>query len=299
MKEKEEKKILKQSETLFGHPEQFVAEREKTKEEKEIIDGIIANFSKFITGYGGTPLAVKPEHIHVLDTSKIKSDLERQAVEEKIKKGEGGWFIPDSENVTVVPHPARLKFAERVAHELLHLGSFNSSTIVRERNFLEMPLSGPMKVSAKKPRRTGFRVFGRETDYFRKVNEGIIQELTIRFDQEHFNAIPALSGDIQLRKEIRDGANSGPEEISSVATEKKGNIFETTITPYAYPDERKKLWEIIREISVRNPNEYKSPEDVFRLFARAVLDGRLLEVARVVEKTYRKGSFRKLGEISE
>ena len=53
---------------------------------------------------------------------------------------------------------------------------------------------------------------------------------------------------------------------------------------------------IIKEIYMGNRENFESEDDIFNLFAKAVMSGELLPVARLIEKTYGKGSFRKLGQ---
>ena len=52
---------------------------------------------------------------------------------------------------------------------------------------------------------------------------------------------------------------------------------------------------LIGEIYVKNSESFSSEEDVFKMFAEAVMTGRLLKVARIIEKTFGKGSFRQFG----
>lgn len=56
---------------------------------------------------------------------------------------------------------------------------------------------------------------------------------------------------------------------------------------------------LIDDLYNKNAGSFASREEVFNLFARAVMTGRLLSVARLLEKTYGKGSFRELGEKTQ
>ena len=64
----------------------------------------------------------------------------------------------------------------------------------------------------------------------------------------------------------------------------------------SYRSERERLYTMLEEIQKANSEEFKSTDEVFNVFARAQLSGRLLPLARLIEKTYGKGSFRKLGK---
>lgn len=63
-----------------------------------------------------------------------------------------------------------------------------------------------------------------------------------------------------------------------------------------YAQFRHTLIKITERIYEKFPEKYESPEDVFKLFAGAALNGRLLPVARAVEKALGKKSFRSMVE---
>ena len=65
---------------------------------------------------------------------------------------------------------------------------------------------------------------------------------------------------------------------------------------YSYFKERAALKKLIQTLYEKNEDEFESEEEVFNLFAKAAISGRLLPVARLIEKTFGKGSFRELGE---
>ena len=52
---------------------------------------------------------------------------------------------------------------------------------------------------------------------------------------------------------------------------------------------------LLEEICKKNP-EFSSTDQVFDIFAKAVMTGKLLKVARLIEKTFGMGSFREIGE---
>jgi hypothetical protein len=61
-----------------------------------------------------------------------------------------------------------------------------------------------------------------------------------------------------------------------------------------YKKQRDRLNVLVKEIYERNREHFTSTEEVFRVFAEAVLSGRLLELARLIDQTFGKGAFRKL-----
>jgi len=135
-----------------------------------------------------------------------------------------------------------------------------------------------------------------EERYFSDVNEAVTEELVKRFDKLYFSSIPALQEEWQRREEFKM-QNDVPDDIVTVTTQQQiDGKWETFIYPYGYEKECKKLWSLIREIYEQNKGDFSSQEEVFTLFAKAAFSGRILDVARLVEKTFGKGSFRKLGE---
>jgi hypothetical protein len=277
-----------------------IAERPKSPEEKEIIESILKNFPEFVEKYGGKPLDFKPDHIRIIDPQQVKEEALRKHLETLQEQGEGGWHITGSESVVVFSSENKLVMTERVVHELLHMNSFNSLTIVDS-------YSGPDQFAAKNiggakvlTRRGGFGVVdkSRQKVYFAGVNEAIIEELTIRFIEGHLNAVPVLSEELELRKQIHQDQPYSREILAVVTKQTEGGIFETSSIGYAYPEERAGLGRIIEKVWNTNRDRYESQEDVFQVFARAAMRGELLEVARLIEKTFGKGKFRKLGEMS-
>ena len=48
-----------------------------------------------------------------------------------------------------------------------------------------------------------------------------------------------------------------------------------------------------------NKDKFDSYEDLFKLFSAAMFKGDLLPIARLIEDTFGKGTFRKIGESSK
>ncbi|MBX4190155.1 hypothetical protein KW791_02580, partial [Candidatus Parcubacteria bacterium] len=136
------------------------------------------------------------------------------------------------------------------------------------------------------------------------VNEAIITELEIRFDQEFFRELPELKEEIEEKDLVirnfinKDGPNPKmAREVAGVLQKEKtsdGTRYSWIAYPYA--GYRAKFNQLAEDLYEKNKTEFQSPEEVFTLFAKAALSGRLLPVARLIEKTYGKGKFRELGE---
>jgi len=139
-----------------------------------------------------------------------------------------------------------------------------------------------------------------------RVHEAITEELIKRFDKRYFSRLTLTKreyGERELKrseipgKRTEGGDHEIPADDLAVARD-----FKTKNGPpiklregYGYSEEREKLNALIREIYVKNSESFSSEEDVFKIFAEAVMTGRLLKVARIIEKTFGKGNFRQLG----
>jgi len=293
-----EKEILSDIKTeLFDEQTVSRLEREKTPEEVEIINGILTDMADFIKKYRGTALKITPEHIHVVDRDKL-SEGQMQGILGVF----GGKYWPDNQLITVHPRSDEgyLKFAKVVTHELIHFYAFQSINFDQKGGQMLSRVEG-FSTAVGENKDSESYLNGSEF-YFNDIEEALTEELTKRFDKEYFGSIPALAEEIRkrnnLRSRIKDKVAAG--EIMG-CTEKMEKIGGESVTrwraeDYSYQEQRKELWDLIKDVWHKNPKQFKSVEDIFSMFAEAHFTGRRLKVARLIEKTYGKGSFRKLGE---
>ncbi len=154
-----------------------------------------------------------------------------------------------------------IQFSLRVFHELMHSKSFTAAQITT---------GNPRKV---RPYRTGFCVESRDGSqcYFEDVNEAIVGLLTRRFYTEYIEKNKAFKDDMQkiLEENI-------PIDFSRESEVQSGLKF-------------------INRIYELNKEKY-SLQDVTDIFIDAGINGNLVKVARLIESSFGKGSFRALGE---
>jgi hypothetical protein len=274
-------------------------ERRKTPEETMIIGAVLRHLPEFIAHYGGTPVVnIDPDVIHILDEGKL---TEQERAELSMESTAGG-YLPHKQQAVVVPHKySRLKTAERLTHELMHLESFASLDHPSRKTRNEEQRGPSVTVLKSKlfPRRIGLSIFDKTHGirFFRDIDEAVIEELTIRFDQRYFAEIPSLEEEIAAREAFKREVNGDTGEILSCITrEEDDGTWTTTVHEYAYAQLRENLWSLIDQIYKHNSEQFASKEEIFTIFAKAVLTGRLLELGRLVEKTFGKGSFRGLGQ---
>lgn len=289
----EEREVLKKAKNLFENQgdkkilenELRLFEREKTPEEIEMINDILSNMPEFVKKYGGDFPPITTDHIHILDNRKLPEEIREKANQE------GGGHFSAMQFAYIFDDENSLKNAHKIVHELIHFSAFQS--------FEKISTEEKSGVAI---RRTGFEIHNNTGDkkevYFTDLNEAITEELTKRFDKEYFASISHLAGQVKERQEFIDKHKGGKQgDIFFKETKQlETGEWQTTILPYAYVEHRRQLREIVKTIYEKNKKEFASREEVFDIFARSAMTGKILESARLMEKTYGKGAFRRGGE---
>jgi hypothetical protein len=147
-------------------------------------------------------------------------------------------------------------FAKILFHEIIHLNSYTALQLKTGKE----PSIGLYRSGIRVQTRNGKKIL------FKDINEAITELITRRFYQEKI--IPSEIFDEEDKKNL---LNSRVEEMAK---------FEALIDG---------LWE-------ENKDRFKTREDLEDLFFESQFTGSLLKIGRLIEKTFGKGSFRKLGE---
>lgn len=282
----EEKAILEHYKEIFAE-QRFIeeTERKKTPEELELIKAINEKIPEFVKEYGGEPLKIKPENIHLIDEKKLTEEQKRQ-----VEKAGGASFIPEDQLIGILPssQEPRLNLANHLVHEILHFNSFISFTKKEKEPTIQ---------------RVGLRILASDGTkfYLHDLDEALVAELTKRFSQRYLKTIPLLEDEIKEREDFIKGLSPEDQEpaqdIAYITTRKlESGEYETIIEEYTYSEERKQLHNLINELYERNKERFNSSEEVFKVFTKALFEGKLLDVGRLIEKTFGKGSFRKKAE---
>ncbi|MBU4204601.1 hypothetical protein KKE19_01520 [Patescibacteria group bacterium] len=277
----EEKNFLEVPGDKFKEQKFQEWEKEKTPEEKEIVDVILEKLPEFVKQFGGRPLKLTAEHVHIIDPGKLNEEEKKK--NEKVK----GRFNETKQMAEVFPDVNQLKFAQAVIHEVIHFSSFQSLTLKRGTE------SGGKDLLA--IRKSGLAIRNHANDFFfDEINEAMTDELSQRFEKKYFGKIPTLKDDLMARDAIREKIKGKYPEL--------GKYTETTdpVTGEplggGYSNARIKLNNFLGNIYARNIDRFSSQKEVFEIFAKAYFTGRTLSMARLVEKTFGKGSFRGIGK---
>lgn len=284
-----------QNKFLDQAPEVF--EEEKTPEWTRVLETIIKKMPEFIRAYGGQPVGeIKPEHFHLANMDKEGAQTSDFSV--LSAPHSGGVFKPFLQRVGLKQNlPLEslkgnlLLQADIAAHELIHFHAFQSV----ETNQKE---SGEI-------RRIGLGINSKKRGklFLNSLNEAITEELTRRFDDFCFCDIPELQSGLEERNHYiaeKYQSSQWPEKIDEILLIFKKEDSQGRETkkelPRRYKDVRRTLQMVINAVYERFPGKFSTKEDVFRVFAKAALSGKLLELARLLEATYGKGGFRRVAE---
>lgn len=297
----------------FEEEKKDPAEKEHPKELDDLIPIINAHLKEFLEYYGINSIDIPAKNIHIVDQSKL-TPQQIELLKQRPDKT-NGLYVPETQLIAMFldySEGGKLAFLQTLVHEVLHVNSFLSFQKLRgqeaERGYKLTARSeaGEEETISLGLRRTGFRIRSRSGNvYFYDLDESIITELTMRFDWKYFPQLPQLAGECQRRQEILEGGSRRlgksieklRREIANVTTNRlEDGRWVTTLKGYSWDKERAKFNKLIDDLYEKNESEFSSREEVFDLFARAVMTERLLPVARLVEKTFGKGSFRKIGE---
>ena len=279
-------------------------ERNKTPEQQELIERINHEMRDFLAQYGVDSIKVSAKNIHILDKSKFTEE-ELQKIQQQFGT-ENGFYSALKQGVAIMKDydVSKLYFLQTLVHELLHLQGFYSYQ-KSEKEAADLTLEKQGDSVSVNIRRSGFSIGTTDGKrlLFHKLNESVITELEIRFEDRYIAQWPELQEEISARNEYikqvakRDEVNIErvKETVAWVKTDGSGGYRWVS---YPYHVERQQFNALVDELYEKNKDDFESREQVFDLFADATLTGRLLPVARLIEKTFGKGSFRMIGERS-
>lgn len=290
----DEARALQLFQRLFEDRELRKLEKTKKPGQIEIIQQINAALSEFLRIYGADHIKeIPPDKIRILDAG---------ALSDEQKKSVDGWsfsgrYIAESQEIIIIPSESELHDIKTIIHEMLHVNSFLSFDLGRF-----PPSSNANYESELSARRVGFNVYGMSNNQFvsafHTIDEAVIEELTKEFYYKFVSTIPSLAklfNDIETHNAENDLNDS--DIIDWKTTQLPDETWRSTVWSFGYKQERSDLWDLIDDILENDKSkEFKSREDIFKLFVQAQMTGRLLPLGRVIKRVYGKGAFKFLGE---
>ncbi len=292
----QEKKFLQYFKDKFETRSPDSGDKEKTSEQVALIDRTNKEMRDFLARYNINAVEIPADNVHILDRSKLTQEELREI--QKRFGTESGFYSAFKQGVAIMKDydVSKLSFLQTLVHESLHLQGFYSYQ-KSSRETADFSVKNEDNSASLNIRRSGFSIGTKDGKrrLFHEINESIITELQIRFENAYLAQWPELKEELKARdaciERVAKRDNAPIEEIRKVVASFSGYAWVT----YPYNDERQEFNSLVDELYTRNQSDFESREDVFNLFVEATMNGRLLPVARLIEKTFGKGTFRTIG----
>lgn len=259
-KEAEARDIMAYRIRHFG-PEKIEGyEMDKTARDIEILEFAENGARSILKKYGrAKDLEIPSHNMHIL-----KPGATSEYTEDRVR---GGGVMPRTQSFMIDRDPSDVTFCLHVFHEMLHLKSFKSAQVTIENQ------EGRRMIESY---RSGFSMLSRDgqTSYFNDFEEALIGVLT----EEFFDT--SLVNNPLFAEELKIGVQKDKWSYLS----RKNEIDN--------------LNKIIDELWAKNQSDYKDRNEIKDLFIDAQVNGHLLAVGKLIEKTFGKGSFRQMGSKS-
>jgi hypothetical protein len=150
--------------------------------------------------------------------------------------------------------------------------------------------------------------------FFSSLNEAITEEIVKRYFFKNAKALsenPLFAQEIkQSREVIREHPNAKTNlgeplfdsdtyyaEIKKISDDNKVTTILTKA--FTYAKERWALNTLINKLFERNRKNFKNTDEVFEVFEKGMMTGNILPIGRLVDGTFGKGTFRKIGESED
>jgi len=273
-------------------------EIEKTSDQIEIIKFVNDETNKLLEKYGLPRFDIPSDNVHLLKEKDYKKFFEI-----KKEKEARGNFLPYYQSIFIKRDKSILIFGKVCFHEFVHFKSSQTLQMIegKEANLYQIGIAVGKKLKGK---------------YFENLNEAITEELCKRIFYKNALGNPKLPR--SFRQEIEETEEIKKESLSEIENEKERKKIQDIIlwqtTPFYLPDgrikyksefdsfdlpkEREILNNLIEKLYFKNKDKFKNEEEVFDLFAKSVFTGKL-SWGRLVNKTFGKGTFKKLTELDE
>lgn len=272
----------------------------KTPEQVDLINLANKETNQLMARLGYGPIDVSPENIHLLD-DKVFTKFG--------KENQSGLTVYDEQGILI-----RASFFEKVQglasfystifHEMMHLKA-HVSLEVRDVN---------EKSSDASFFRVGVNIYSSHKknkerlshSHFRGLNEAIValaeqkeyrKQLEQRFDDEkrwlETTFARSVKEDARAIKD-QDAITVQRKEVSRDGVPRT-EIYAVDIS---YPRHTELLKYLMEQIKEDNDGKFSSEDAVFDVFLKAHFSGQILEIARLVERSFGEGGFRYLGDMT-
>jgi hypothetical protein len=239
--------------------EVIVGEREKTPLEERTINAVVEAVARALNAVGYGAKLFPPSRVHLLDSGGLPLQTHQEENTRRV-----GTTDTTSQDIILATQKDNVnELAHTLVHELLHIHSFSSAVA------LQTQIDGNPHTAITE-RRMGFTFTKHERKNaqslpYHYLNEALTEQLAINILEGYFPQFDRLAH-IEI----------DPEE--------------------SYLDERICFEKLIDTLHAAHTELYPNRETIVDLFLDGMFKGNVLEIARLIEKTFGKGSFRELGE---
>ena len=262
-------------------------EYEKKPYEKLAIKQANEITNSLLEEFGLTPFDVPERNIHIVP-EKLYQEVESDGDKIATTSQHHQLIALNAEKLV---HPAHR--ASVILHEITHLKNYLAIEGLEE---FYKPYRSGFKISPtyKKEEQVGFFTA------FSGLDEAVVSEI----EKRYFSQL--ISQNEFLKKEYEWGESEEAQELKEkIAKEKSRKPDEVMVVSkdrgykfFPYYEQRKVLNYIVDQLYADNKDKYSTRDDVMKSFFKAHFDGRLLGVAKLIEKSFGKGSFRMLSMMN-
>jgi hypothetical protein len=262
--------------------------------------------NKLLEKFGLTPFDIPDKNIHILP-EEVFEELPRSELLLGVTFFENQWILINNEKMKDVFSRVQVIF-----HELIHLKAHFAMEVneITPQEATELPkeVIEKLRPSLSSIYRVGLMIYSltKKTKeigrfvIFWGLNEAVVEEIVKKNFWEFIKRNSYLKEEYEwqnskeaqkIKKELAEKRNIPIEEIMWVS--KDGKDYER----FAYYNQRKILYYIVKILYQDNIDKFKSQEGVMDLFFKAHFDGKILEIARLIEKSFGEGSFERIGAM--
>ena len=288
--EEEAAATWKEAEETFNQQdfEALIAfEKEKTEKELLILSEINEASNAWRRKYGLEDFDIPPQNTHI-----VKKEVWPY-------KKSGGYFKPGQQASLIKETSVPLVFAARAFHEMIHFKSYGAIQKTFDENSEREYRTGLSLSPRTKAKQVALKEEIGVPVYFQSLNEALTEECTRQYVQSQAKNL-LYSSETEETTKTKEWAKRNNKEAlldeNIYYAKKIPETEEIEAEAFAYPNERYTLALLIDDVLEKNPEKFKTRDEVFDVFARAMFTGNMFELAHVMDKTFGKGTLRKIAK---
>lgn len=272
-------------EQLLGGPQikdLLSREIQKSNEHYQIIQTINTVTNELIMECGMESHEISPVNIHLVENSDTVENID-------------AGFSPQGQMIILgeKAHKENMVFASSLLHETIHAKGYNSLRLIEDETGTPSTLAhhgGGLQVGSKDGNKL----------YLQNFDEALTELITIKLLPKVY-ASPALVSEFQkqqlTKEKLRSKLGTSDELEDSYFFIVDNNGILIDYEPHAYPLQRKTVSLLIEKIITSKTSLFTTTEEVERFFIKSKMNGHLVELANVIDKSFGEGTFRKMAEV--